>query len=452
MTDKKKDNQEEFDDEDFDLEELEDDVSDEYTDEEEYDETLEDDSWDETAEAPAPQDKKAASPLKSMGEKKSLLSTNNIIIGGAVIVGGIIMISTISGQTTAQKATTANTFRSTMNISGVMDKTIYGDTQRKDPDETDAEKVDASANEGGFLNNPEQAVESAVSPRPAETADADNAIMLNNTPPRAPDDGAVPAIPGVNDNSGAAPEIAAPVPDIAQNHDAVQVEVPEDGEIDSTGSAEALLKQGLEERAAAPAVTTTPMAAAESAVDVDPEPAVPDIVAETPATQPIIPVVPAPSLAQADPKALARLEEKLDGILERLEKVETDLGNVDDGQKGEDYARLSQDVERLRTQVEAGVPARSSAPVNKPAVKAAVKKPVEKKVVAAVVAPAAVKPSGKWVLRAAQPGRAWVSRAGERDMQSIEVGQTLPGIGRINAITFDAGVWKITGTQGVIVQ
>ena len=59
---------------------------------------------------------------------------------------------------------------------------------------------------------------------------------------------------------------------------------------------------------------------------------------------------------------------------------------------------------------------------------------------------------GRWELRAAQPGRAWVSRAGSRDMQGVEVGQTLPGIGRITAITYQNGRWTVVGAQGRIEQ
>jgi intracellular multiplication protein IcmG len=55
-------------------------------------------------------------------------------------------------------------------------------------------------------------------------------------------------------------------------------------------------------------------------------------------------------------------------------------------------------------------------------------------------------------LRAAQPGRAWVSRPGERDMQSVEVGQSLTGIGRVTAILYQNGRWTVQGTSGQINQ
>ena len=85
----------------------------------------------------------------------------------------------------------------------------------------------------------------------------------------------------------------------------------------------------------------------------------------------------------------------------------------------------------------------------KPAVKKAAK-PKPAKVSAKK--PAATASSGRWELRAAQPGRAWVSRPGERDMQSVEVGQSLTGIGRVTAILYQNGRWTVQGTSGQINQ
>ena len=453
MTDKKNGNEEDFDDEDLDLEELEDDeISDEDSIEEEYEDNLEDDSWDEAADADA-QNKKSATLIKTPGEKKGLLSTNNMIIAGAVIVGGIIMISTISSET-AQKATETSTFKSIMNISGIMDRTLYGDSEQQVSAIGEAGKETPAVSEDGFLNNSEEAPgsvtpETEAAPTvPVETAgmqDADDAIAFNNTPPRGPDDNI--SVPGINDASGMSQETQTPVSplDAAQVKDVVQVDIPEE-DTETAGSAEALLKQGMENRVA----TTQPSVEMPVTDAVDAAAPIAGSI-----EQPIVPVSPPPS-NQMDSQAITHLEKKMEGIMDRLNKVESALKDIDDGHKGEEYARLVQDVEQLRGQLQA------PAKVTTPSVTPAVKKPVVKKGSSSdaayvpqqkkpVAAPAA-KPAAKWVLRAAQPGRAWVSRSGERDMQSVEVGQSLPGIGRISAITFDAGAWKITGTQGVIAQ
>ena len=67
-------------------------------------------------------------------------------------------------------------------------------------------------------------------------------------------------------------------------------------------------------------------------------------------------------------------------------------------------------------------------------------------------APVQQSSSTKWVLRAAQPGKAWVSQQGQRDMRSVVVGDSLPGIGRITEISFSNGHWTVQGTTGKITR
>lgn len=70
----------------------------------------------------------------------------------------------------------------------------------------------------------------------------------------------------------------------------------------------------------------------------------------------------------------------------------------------------------------------------------------------AAPASAATTASTRWELRAAQPGRAWVSKPGARDMQSVVVGESLQGIGRVTGISFVNGRWVVQGTTGQILQ
>src|SRR5690606_30310327 len=53
-------------------------------------------------------------------------------------------------------------------------------------------------------------------------------------------------------------------------------------------------------------------------------------------------------------------------------------------------------------------------------------------------------PSVTWELRAAQPGRAWGSRQGQKEMQSVEPGVSLSGIGQITRIDYSGGRWVVT--------
>ncbi len=58
----------------------------------------------------------------------------------------------------------------------------------------------------------------------------------------------------------------------------------------------------------------------------------------------------------------------------------------------------------------------------------------------------------RWQLRSAQDGSAMISKAGESDMRSIQVGETVPGLGRITAISKMGGGWVVQGTQSRLTQ
>lgn len=58
----------------------------------------------------------------------------------------------------------------------------------------------------------------------------------------------------------------------------------------------------------------------------------------------------------------------------------------------------------------------------------------------------------RWVLRSAQNGRAVVSDRSSGDLRSIEIGDTLRGIGKIQSISAVNGRWVVQGSQGAIKQ
>lgn len=61
--------------------------------------------------------------------------------------------------------------------------------------------------------------------------------------------------------------------------------------------------------------------------------------------------------------------------------------------------------------------------------------------------------SGSWMLRSAQPGRALISQGGSQEIRSVAVGDEVPGLGRVMAISQDnAGKWSVRGTLGTINQ
>lgn len=209
--------------------------------------------------------------------------------------------------------------------------------------------------------------------------------------------------------------------------------------------------------------------------------------AQAPAA-PVVAVVPEETKQEitANKEAVSAVESKLDTLLKRMDQIETDLGAVRDNKTATNTQELEKTVAALREEI-AQIKARpvetksapreeavasndmpdavaEPAPAPKPAAKKKKKtakprtaedgvySPNQTASVPAKTASPVAAPSGRWELRAAQPGRAWVSKPGTRDMQAVAVGDTLPGIGRINAITYMNGRWTVSGAQGSIQQ
>jgi len=107
--------------------------------------------------------------------------------------------------------------------------------------------------------------------------------------------------------------------------------------------------------------------------------------------------------------------------------------------KEKEIAALKETVASLQKEV-----ARLKSPPKKATVK---KKTTPKKTVTR-----SKSQSSEWELRAAQPGKAWVSQKGRSELQPIIVGDTLSGIGRIESIEYVGNQWIVTGTQGFIKQ
>lgn len=57
-----------------------------------------------------------------------------------------------------------------------------------------------------------------------------------------------------------------------------------------------------------------------------------------------------------------------------------------------------------------------------------------------------------WQLRAAQPGKALISQTGKAEFRTIQLGDTLPGLGRVLSITQKNGRWVVRGTESSIYQ
>lgn len=376
---------------------------------------LADDEWD------AIDDGSGEDTQQAPAKKKSSL-TNKLIIGAAVVVGAGVMVMTMMGgapQNTAQapqpvapSAAPADMAAMPADVSAptpaplpapapapapVADLPAYG----ADPaDAQTPREPDQALPAQGIFNDP-QALDSALQDvgqdaRPVEVSDA-------------------PAMPD-------APMAAAPVP-------APSVAMPK---------ANDLLKPS--------AVADAPVA------DAAP------VIAEQPMPAPVSEPTPAPAAPVADQAAssvdaemTAQMLDRLDLIAARLDQLEDDLSVV----RKESAAAATDEVEELRAAVKA-LEKKLSTQAQAPARATTTDEPVAR--TTTLKAEPKSKPAVRqaqpvqWVLKGAQPGRAMVSRAGESEMRTVEVGDSLPGVGRISSIAYENGRWVVTGSEGRISQ
>lgn len=95
-------------------------------------------------------------------------------------------------------------------------------------------------------------------------------------------------------------------------------------------------------------------------------------------------------------------------------------------------------------------------PTQRPQTPPAAKKPAAKaepdSAPAPKIAPSSPAETPRWVLRSAQSGRAVVSDRSTGDLRSVQVGDTLRGVGTIQSISSVAGRWVVQGSQGQVRQ
>jgi len=130
--------------------------------------------------------------------------------------------------------------------------------------------------------------------------------------------------------------------------------------------------------------------------------------------------------SSGDPSSdLSSIEERLDQMSSRLDMMEKDIKSV---KKLASASSSKQSSSAKATETKA---ATSSA------------KPVQR---------TAPKVSNKWEIRAIQVGKAVIARHGEGGTRSIVVGDEVPGLGTVKAITYKDGGWIIEGSRGSVKQ
>ena len=455
----------------------------------EYDVTDEDNSgddfevedWGDGEEEPG---KKSKAKKKRSGGG---LSFNTIVIIGAVVVGAGVLVFNVMNATKKAESAKPSIFQSILGIGGVMDGILSGEKKEEQVASPETQPQDNQ----GFLGDPNAPIPAAEPPQPVPVAPVENTAAVGEplTPmpdpavppsaeaPRGPDE-VPPADPAVADLSSAQPAAQQSAEDILKNAMAnreQKQEVAPSGVSPMPADQPAQPVQNLADANKIDAVEpVTPVSAPQDS-PVQPAQATPQESAPAPVAEPA--VVPAPT---ENKEAVTALERKLDTLLKRMDQIESELGSI---REAKTDAGNAADLQKTVSDLKAEIETLKSRPITEPsraepasmavtenaAPKVTAKKKKKKKATpkalspedqpyspstsaTSQLSPSVKETSGQWELRAAQPGRAWVSKPGDRDMRAVSVGDSIPGVGQIGSITYSNGQWVVSGSQGTIRQ
>jgi hypothetical protein len=302
-------------------------------------------------------------------------------------------------------------------------------------------------------------------PMPDAPADANAVAPIDNAPtslvPATPETDAPASENGLDNSALPAPTVAAtPADSSADAADVDAVEAP--SRLPSPADAAAtnddatikpVLPTSTTETAPAPVDALTPVdsnvastAPAMPTPAASTAPVAPAMAATTPSADPAL----AQKVADLDNKVanlpsaeqIAKLTSKLDSLTQRLDALD---------KRTETLAGAIQDMPASAPAAKSSVAPIATLDSDEPAPAPVAKKPVAAKPKAKPASqPKAA--AAKWVLRSAQPGVAWVSKAGNEEMVRYTVGQTLPGSGTITAIEQDATGWVLKTNQGASIR
>lgn len=391
------------------------------------------------------------------------LSFNTIVIGVAVLVGlGVLVYQVVS---TPAPGGGGSRFQSVLDFTGSTDGPVLGQPAPQEqtaPDGFD----DVQSADGGFLNNPDL----LDGPAPADPSDPslDGGLPMPSPISNEIDDH------GMEQETMAAEanDVLTPMPDfsfaesqgVPRGPDAMSgaqdtLAEPSSPALDIIRRAQTQQQQAQESEAAS---IDLPVPAQEESVPAPVETAV----APTPTPEPTSTPVPEPVATPAPvaaPVATADSDAQKE-ILARLESLSGRLGVMEQQivqlrESGEtDLEGLEREISALKNGMNAVADATGASSATPSAPKVA---PTPKREATPAPRPAAKAPTparsaaasaSSWELRAAQPGRAWISRAGSREMQSVVPGDTIAGIGQVVRIDYAGGRWTVVGTQGQIRQ
>ncbi len=413
--------EDDFDDESFDTETLDSGVE-EYSDDiesfddETFDGDLADDEEWQDIEEPQPRNKSG----------KSFLSFNTIVIGGAVLLGGFVLYMQLNK--TPANAPTVDRFTSALNMQGATDGPIFGKSEEentsKDQTSDDSETLNQDE---GFLFEPEvldsmQIDLEGAPPQPSPIANIEDEVIniedrVDQMMAESNEIG-VPRAPQVQEDieiSVKPPAVVEPAPALEETV-VVLDEVPAIEPVIEVKAPELEIKQD------------------EKLSEIE-EPVQGQATEEVEVTEsdPVAGIQP--------PADLSAITDKLDMIVTRLDRIEGRIDNVQDTNEAA-IQSMQRDIKKIQSK-----PAKTTVRKSQPKVAAKPKAATSSK-----RAPVQVSKAKSWELRAAQPGKAWVSERGASSMTAVQVGDSLDNIGRITAISFNNNRWTVIGTKGRISQ
>lgn len=150
----------------------------------------------------------------------------------------------------------------------------------------------------------------------------------------------------------------------------------------------------------------------------------------------------------ADNAQTAQLIEQLKAVTQRLDQVGQQVEALD--QRTTTLATELQNSENSKPAATERVVEAPKRDVPKRTVAKAKPRPVKKPVQKAATSYPAATGGQRWELRSAQPGIAWLGRAGSGEMNSYSVGQGVPGLGTVQAVTQENGRWIVRTTGGTL--
>lgn len=139
---------------------------------------------------------------------------------------------------------------------------------------------------------------------------------------------------------------------------------------------------------------------------------------------------------------ISEAEERLNALKAQLETVSNDVS-----EKQSKLSSLDKQInDKQKTLAETAVVIEKTAPKAKPA-------QPSKPAPVSTAKPRIEKDKNiKWVLRSARPGRASIAPKDSNDLRTVEIGETVSGLGQITYIGPESGRWVVRGTKGIVTQ